>query len=74
MRLIAQVPKEQRENQIEWLSLEDDPLDTLGFYIFGHRSLDEPSEFDNWYQTKELALSEAERQFGVTIDCWIETA
>lgn len=73
MRLVAHVPEERRENQIEWLVLEDDPADTLGFYLFYHHSLDEPCEFDSWYQTKELALSEAERQFGVTRDCWVAT-
>ena len=70
MRLIANVPSTHRNNLIEWLVLEDDPTDTRGFYLSFHRSLEEPSEYDSWHQSKELALLEAQRLYGVTKDQW----
>lgn len=70
MRLIASVPEKRRDNQIEWLVLEDDPSDTRGFYLFFHRSLEDPSVYDSWHQTKELALTEAETLYGVTKEKW----
>ena len=74
MRLIAPVPEGFRQDNIEWLVLEDDPRDTAGFYLFFHRSLDAPSEHDSWHETMEQALFEAETQYGVKRDNWVPAA
>lgn len=70
MRLIAHIPKNRRQDQIEWLVLEDDPSDTNGFYLFYHRSLNEPSEYDSWHQTMDQALMQAKNHYGLTKENW----
>ena len=73
MRLIARIPYERLDSDIQWLVLEDDPDDTSGFFLFFHSSLDEPSEFDNWHETQDLARAEAWRLNGITEENWQST-
>ena len=35
-----------------------------------HQTLEEGSEFDSWHQTREQALKEAERLWGVMPSAW----
>lgn len=72
-RLIAAVPANFQEQGIAWLVLEHDDQDTGGWFLFGHISLDTPSKFDGWYETRDKAECEALRQWGVSRDAWTDT-
>lgn len=71
MRLIAQIPEKSRDDGIEWLILEEDKEDTGGVFLYGHKSLDEESEFDSWHENIESAQREAEMQWGVNKVDWL---
>jgi hypothetical protein len=69
-RFIAEVPPAYRIDGIRWLVLEYDEKDSKGWFLFGHRSLDEASEFDHWYQTRNEAEQQAALQWGVNQNAW----
>ena len=68
-RSIAEVPVARRDDGIRWLVLESD-LSSGGWFLFGHLSLEEASEFDSWHLTRDEALKEAEIQWGVDATDW----
>ncbi len=68
-RQFAEVLGPSRSGTISWLVIEADRA-SGGWFLFGHRSLAESSEFDSWHPTREGALREAERRFGITEDQW----
>lgn len=68
-RAIAEVPVERRSADVGWLVLESDPS-SGGWFLFGHRTLDEASEFDSWHATRAEVLREAEGQWGVRPEDW----
>lgn len=68
-RAIAEVPVERRSGDVRWLALESDTK-SGGWFLFGHRTLDEASEFDSWHVTRAEALREAESQWGVRQEDW----
>lgn len=73
IRLTAAIPLTFQKQGIGWLVLEHDKQDTGGWFLFGHISLDTPSKFDGWYETREKAEDEALRQWGVSKDDWSDT-
>lgn len=68
-REAAEVPSGHRGGGVNWLVLEYDP-GSGGWFLFGHRALEEPSLFDIWHLTRDEALQEAGRQWGVRQDQW----
>jgi len=68
-RSSAPVPSERRDDGISWLVLERGPL-SGGWFLFMHEERGAPSRWDGWYLTKEEALSEAARQWGVAGCDW----
>lgn len=70
-RAKAEVPTEHRAAGIRWLVVQFD-AQSQGWFLFGHRSLEEPSEFDSWHETRSGALQEAERHWGVQQMTWEE--
>jgi len=68
-RAIAEVPIERRSAEVRWLVLESD-ANSGGWFLLGHRTLEEPSEFDSWHLTREEALKEAATQWGILPDHW----
>ena len=68
-RAIAEVPVEHRSIDVRWLVLEFDP-GSGGWFLFGHRTLEEASEFDSWHLTRTEALREAQAQWGVGPEDW----
>jgi len=68
-RAIAEVPVERRLPDVRWLVLEPDP-GSGGWFLFGHRTLEEASEFDSWHLTRTEALLEAQAQWGVGQEDW----
>ena len=68
-RMIAEVPVDRRSCDVRWLVLESD-ANSGGWFLFGHRTLGEASEFDSWHVTRAEALREAESQWGVSEEDW----
>jgi hypothetical protein len=68
-RATAEVPMGCRSSDIRWLVIEYDER-SRGWFLFGHRSLEEPSEFDSWHPTRDEALKEAETEWGILRDSW----
>jgi hypothetical protein len=68
-RAKAEVPVTCRTSGIHWLVIESDAT-SGGWFLFGHRSLDEPSDFDSWYRMREEAIQEASARWGVARDAW----
>ena len=69
-RFIAEVPPAYRAQEIRWLVLEQDTQDSGGWFTYGHRELDEPSEFDDWHQTRHEAEQDAATQWGIPPTSW----
>jgi len=68
-RTTAEVPVDHRSSDVRWLVIEPD-ADSGGWFLFGHRTLEEPSAFDSWHLTRQEARREAETQWGVCADDW----
>jgi hypothetical protein len=73
-KFVAEIPTDRRVEGIYWLVLEEDLDHTGGWYLYGHRSLDEGSEFDSWYLTISEAQQEALHRWGVTSSAWKPTS
>lgn len=58
---ITNVPKQFQKQGVRFLVLEEDKEDTKGWFLFGHRDLDEGSIFDSWHAKLEEAKMEAEK-------------
>lgn len=68
-RMIVRLPDRQDSDGVRWLVVEFD-RSTGGWFLFGHRALSEPSEFDSWHETRSAALQEAEDDWGVQESDW----
>ena len=68
-RATAEVVVERRTSGVRWLVLESD-ASSGGWFLFGHRTLEEASEFDSWHMTRDEALKEAEVQWGIRPAAW----
>jgi len=66
---IAEIPAEHRKNGVHWLMLQKE-VDSGGWLLLGHRTLEEGSEFDSWHLTRDEALREAELHWGVLSARW----
>ena len=69
-RFLAEVPIGLRKQDIRWLILEEDSEHTGGWFLYGHRDLDEGSQFDSWHLSREEAEREAETEWGVQTEAW----
>jgi hypothetical protein len=65
---MAEIPAERRDG-VRWLVLEFD-ASSKGWFLFGHRTLEEASEFDSWHASRDEALQEAREQWGVQLEDW----
>ena len=70
MRLTAKIPDEMIDDDIEYLVIESDDNDTKGFFLFMHKSLDEPCEADLWFADIEGAKRQAKFNYGIEFDEW----
>jgi hypothetical protein len=68
-QLRVEVPIERRSSDIRWLILESD-ASSGAWFLFGHRTLQEASEFDSWYLTQAAAMKAADEQWGVGAEDW----
>ncbi len=70
-RLISKVPSSHQKDGIRWLLLE--PNAHQGWFLFGHRTLEDRSVFDSWHLTRFEAEREAALQWGVNGLDWSDT-
>lgn len=70
MKLFAKIPEEFVQDEIKWLVIEKDTLGSGGYFLFHHKSLEEPCESDDWFAKKEYAFQAAKEDFGINIDDW----
>lgn len=70
VRQIAEVPTSLQASGIRWLILETDPEDTKGAFLYLHKSLEEPCEFDQWYESVGEAKRQASAVWGVAESEW----
>ena len=70
MKLTAKIPKEMIDDEIQYLVIESDENDTKGFFLFMHKSLDEPCEADLWFADIDGAKRQATFNYGVEFDEW----
>ena len=70
MKKYAQIFTPYVSDDINFLILEDDILDTKGYFLYLHKSLYEPCLYDNWFQKIEHVLNYSKEAFGVNEDDW----
>jgi hypothetical protein len=70
IRFYASVPSEYQRQGIKFLVLEYDALDTKGWYLFLHASMEEGCLYDNWYENKKSAEYSARIYYNITHDMW----
>ena len=66
----ASVPVTHQEQGVKFLVLEHDALDTGGWFLYLHASLEEGCLFDEWYENRSLAENSALLSWSVTSDMW----
>jgi len=71
MKLIAEIPKDNIEDDIKYLVIESDENDTKGYFLFFHKSLDTPCEADLWFVDIEGAKRQATFNYGINPDDWL---
>ena len=73
LKYIAKIPNDFQSEGVEWLVIEPHMNKDIivGYYLFGHQDLNEPSEWDIWLETLEDAF-EAGKGYGVEKSDWIE--
>lgn len=70
MKLTAKVTEESIADGIRYLVIEQDEEDTKGFFLFMHRSLEEPCDADLWFAELEGAKRQAKVNYGIELDDW----
>jgi hypothetical protein len=71
MKLAAKIHRNNKGGDgIEYLVIESDELDTKGFFLFFHCSLNSPSEADLWFPDIEGAKSQAALNYGINDEDW----
>ena len=74
MKFIAQILEDHQTDEIKWLIIESDENETNGFFLYYHKSLDLPSEYDNWFENIEYAYKMAEQDYRIKKEDWfVET-
>ena len=68
--LYSPVPIEYQREGIKFLVLERDPCGGIGWFIYLHKSLEEPCFADEWYEDKSQAENVAVLSYGVTPVMW----
>ena len=68
-RHTAEVSIARQAQGIRWLALEDDPRSS-GWFLFLHRASDEACTFDSWHLSRDDAIEEARRHWGVVDEDW----
>jgi hypothetical protein len=71
MKLIAEIQKEKVENNIKYLIIESDENHTKGYFLFFHKSLDTPCEFDLWFKDIDSAKRQETFNYGINPDDWV---
>lgn len=70
MKLTAKIQDKMIDDEIQYLVIESDEYGTKGFFLFMHKSLDEPCEADLWFADIEGAKRQAKVNYGIEFDEW----
>jgi hypothetical protein len=72
MRYIGEISSQNiSKDNIKWLVIEPDiNKGTVGYHIFLHKNIDEPSVWDNWYPSLDTAFKLGE-VYGLKKEDWI---
>ena len=73
IKYIAKIPTEFQSDAVQWLTIEPhlNNGNIVGYFLFGHKALTEPSEWDIWFQNLGGAF-EAGLDYGIERKDWIE--
>lgn len=69
MKLFAKIP-EYSDDGIKFLIIESAQNNTGGYYLFFHRSLEEPCEADLWFPDIDSAKNQAKFNYEINFDEW----
>jgi hypothetical protein len=56
------------DDNIKWLIIESDEVDTKGFFIYYH--LNNEIAYDTWHKSIDEAFDAAYQQYGITKEQW----
>jgi hypothetical protein len=70
-KMMSKVCSNNNGDDVQWLVIEDDTNNTGGWYLFAHRSIDEPSLFDSWHLTRQEAENEAQSIWSIKKLDWL---
>ncbi len=65
----APIPAPSQKDGVETLVIEFD-TDSEGWFLYGHKSLSEPAEFELWHMSEEDALEQASADWGIQKSDW----
>ena len=74
MQKMAKVKPAFQEQGIEWLVLQEDSENTGGVFLYLHTSLENPCDYDLWYENLEQAINQANSLWGVRETDWVTLA
>ena len=69
MRVVAKIPSHRQPDGARVLVLEWDS-DSGGWFLYVHERVDAPSLVDSWHPSRDAALRQAERDWGVGAGDW----
>jgi len=70
MKKYAKIPDNYIQDEIKWVVIEKDPLDSGGYFLYQHKVLNEPCIYDDWFMKVEHALQSAKEDFGIDENDW----
>ena len=71
MKLLAKIPLDKIEDDIKYLIIEFDEYNTKGYFLFFHKSLKIPCEWDLWFKDINDAKRQATFNYDLTPEDWI---
>lgn len=69
MKRVAEISEDRRDQGIRWLVMERDP-NSQGFFVYLHRDLHEPCEYDHWYESQDEAIRQMNLAWGIIESDW----
>jgi len=71
-RLYGKVEKNLTDDFASWIVLEEDPDETGGVFLYGYESLNDPCDFDEWYDNIRIAMDAALKRWVICGGKWEE--
>lgn len=70
MKKYAKIPDNYIQDEIRWVVIEKDEVDSSGYFLYQHKVLTEPCIFDDWFMHLDHALQAAKEDFGINEKDW----